>query len=157
MNQDNIDYDELLNDMKLKNKIELFFRLNHYIAGPVTVTDVIILLTVFLGVGYFLNMYLHLNIAPTFLVTLCLCAVIEYFRIKWRKAKTLQYIEKKSAQIKKLLDEYSRFVETQGTEEAQKDFEEIRKKFDLADEVVRELSDLTYEKDVLGLTDDEES
>lgn len=155
MKIDDIDYDEIINDLSPKNKLELFFKLNHYVIGPVTIMDICILLLVFFGVGYTINTCLHLTTGQTLVIVLALCSFIEYFRIKWRRVKTIQYAEKKAAHAKKLLEEYASIVERIGSEEDRQRFRALLEKTKQADEMLHELSDLTYEKDVLGLSDED--
>lgn len=123
-----IDYSELYNDMKPKNKISLALRQNHYVIGQMTLMDITILTAVFIGTGAALTKGTSLAPAAVLAITTGLCAAIEFVRVKTRKAKMLQYTMEKAEQAERLMQLYLKEVEAHGDSEDRAKAQELAEK-----------------------------
>lgn len=147
---------DYFNDMSLRAKIDLLFKTNHYIIGKFTVMDLTILLAVFFGVGYALERSTDLNPMLTILIPVVLCVIIEHYRIKWRRVKTLRYAEQKAEQARTLMNLWIEAARQQGDEAALEQALQLKQQMDNAEAMLHEVSELAYEEDVLGLSDEDE-
>lgn len=147
---------DYFNDMSLQAKIDLFLKTNHYIIGKFTVMDLTILLAVFFGVGYTLERSTDLSPWLTALIPGLLCVVIEYYRIKWRRVKTLRYAEQKAEQARTLMNLWIEVARQQGDEAALEQALQLKQQMDNAEAMLHEVSELAYEEDVLGLSEEDE-
>lgn len=152
---DDFNFQDFFAGMSLRSKIELLFKANHYIIGKFTVMDLTILLLVFTGVGYALDKATDLDPLLIVLIPGVLCVIIEYYRIKWRRVKTLQYVEQKAEKTRQLMDRYMEEVRQHGDGEMLEQALQLKQKVDDAEALMHDLTGIAFAEDVLGFSDDE--
>lgn len=152
----NFNFEEHLNEMRTWNKIDWLLKSNHYIIGKFTLMDLTILPLVFFGVGYALERATDLSPWLTALIPGLLCVVIEYYRIKWRRVKTLRYAEQKAEQARTLMNLWIEVARQQGDEATLEQALQLKQQMDNAEAMLHEVSELAYEEDVLGLSEEDE-
>lgn len=147
---------DYFNDMSLRARVDLFFKSNHYIIGKFTVMDLTILLAIFFGVGYALERSTDLSPMLTILIPAVLCVIIERYRIKWRRVKTLRYAEEKAEQARALVDRWIEIARLNGDEESLNQALHLKMQMEKAESTLHGVTEYCYEEDVLGLSDEDE-
>lgn len=112
-----IDLKEINKELSLTQKIDLALKTNHYVVWKVTVMDIIILTAVSVGVSMTLIKTTPLHIMAVMAIVAGLCAVIEFVRIKTRRAKILHYTLQKARKAERLMQLYVDCCQLYGSEE----------------------------------------
>ena len=154
MDLDNFELQGMYNQMSLGKKISLFLKTNHFVIWKITLMDITILVPLFVAIGYAFDRCTGLGFAFSVFVSLFVCSVIEYFRIKLRRLKTCQYIAEKVEYSDRLFKQLSEAVERSGTEEDKLKLAETMKKLQVAKELVSQMTDIVFKEDVIGFSDD---
>lgn len=144
-------YDEL----PLRKKILLFLKQNHFLFWKITLMDVTIVVPLFILIGYTLDCCTSLEFGYAVLIAACICGIIEFFRIKFRKVKTYKFLTDHVANVRQLLDKYAEAVESSGTEEDRKRLPETMAKVEALNRLVKGMADVVFKEDVLGFSDEE--
>lgn len=142
-------------EMPLRKKIYLFLKQNHFLFWKITLMDVTIVVPMFVLIGYTLDRCTSLEFGYAVLIAACICGIIEFFRIKFRRVKTYQLLTNQVENVRQLFGQYAEAVERSGTDEDKKRLAETLAKVEELNRLVEGMSDIVYQEDVLGFSDEE--
>jgi hypothetical protein len=149
------DIQQMYNEMPFRKKVSLFLHQNHFLFWKITLMDVIIVVPLFVLIGYTLDSCTPLEFGYTVLIAAGICGIIEFFRIKLRRVKTYQLLTDQVATVRQLLDRYAEAVERSGTEEDKEQLSERLAEVEELNRLVEVMADVVYKEDVLGFSDEE--
>lgn len=145
----------LYDEFPFLKKITLFLRQNHYLFWKITLMDVTIIVPIFFLIAYTLDRCTSLETGYAILIAAAVCAIIEHFRIKFRRIKTYRVLVKRVEYSRELLKQYTEAVESTGTEEDKQKVADMVSKFEELNQIIEQMADIAFMEDVLGLSDEE--
>lgn len=145
----------IYDEMPLRKKVSLFLKQNHFLFWKITLMDVTIIVPLFVLIGYTLDHRMSIGFGYAILIAAVICSIIEFFRIKFRRVKTYQFLSNQVANVRYLLGQYAEAVERNGTEEDRERLAERMAKVEELNRLVEVMSDIVFQEDVLGFSDNE--
>ena len=144
----------LYDEFPFLKKLTLFLRQNHFLFWKFTLMDVTIVVPIFFLITYTVDRCTSLEIGYVILIAAAVCAIIEHFRIKFRRIKTYRVLVKRVEYSRELLKQYTEAVESTGTEEDKQKVADMVSKFEELNQIIEQMADIAYMEDVLGLSEE---
>ena len=157
MDLENFNLQALYGQMPLWKRISLFLKTNHYLVWKITLMDVTILVPLFTIIGLTLEKVTRIGFFYSLIVSLFVCSVIEYYRIKLRRLKTCRYIAEKIAESEELVRQIAEAVERSGTDEDKRWVADMMEKLNYSKNFVALMTDVVFKEDVIGFSDEDEA
>lgn len=145
----------IYDEMPLRKKVSLFLKQNHFLFWKITLMDVTIIVPLFVLIGYTLDHCTSQEFGTATLIAAVICGIIESFRIKFRRVKTYQLLTNQVENVRQMFSQYAEAVERSGTEEDRERLAETLAKVEELNRLVEGISDIVYQEDVLGFSDEE--